>query len=130
LLVITIDKHSYDLDTPSDEAKAQLQSLQFVRNQRGQKTLKGVRPTPLNSLQQALKLLDIHEDATDVLEQLNDTPLTLGGRKFAPSEGLDGLLLELADDFRHYIEATPWWKLQWHLWTRKRPWLALLTTEN
>jgi hypothetical protein len=130
LLVITLDKHSYDLDTPSDEAKAQLQSLQFVRNQRGQKTLKGVRPTPLNSLQQALKLLDIHEDATDVLEQLNDTPLTLGGRKFAPSEGLDGLLLELADDFRHYIEATPWWKLQWHLWTRKRPWLALLTTEN
>lgn len=65
-----------------------------------------------------------------MLEQLNDTPLTLGGRKFAPSEGLDGLLLELADDFRHYIEATPWWKLQWHLWTRKRPWLALLTTEN
>ena len=29
--------------------------------------------------QQALKLLDIHEDATDELEQLNDTPLTLGG---------------------------------------------------
>jgi len=27
---ITIDNHSYDLDTLSDEAKAQLQSLQFV----------------------------------------------------------------------------------------------------
>ena len=80
--------------------------------------------------QQALKLLGNHEDATDELDQLNDTPLTLGGRTFAPSEGLDGLLQELADDFRHYIETTPWWKLQWHLWTRKRPWLASLTTEN
>ena len=27
---ITIDNHAYDLDTLSDEAKAQLQSLQFV----------------------------------------------------------------------------------------------------
>ena len=27
---ITLDNHSYDLDTLSDEAKAQLQSLQFV----------------------------------------------------------------------------------------------------
>ena len=27
---ITIDNHSYDLDTLSDDAKAQLQSLQFV----------------------------------------------------------------------------------------------------
>jgi len=55
LLVITIDKHSYDLDTPSDEANAQLQSLQFVRNQRGQKIkgkkIKEVRPlSTLNSV--------------------------------------------------------------------------------
>lgn len=27
---ITIDNHTYELDTPSDEAKAQLTSLQFV----------------------------------------------------------------------------------------------------
>lgn len=27
---ITIDNHTYDLDTLSDEARAQLQSLQFV----------------------------------------------------------------------------------------------------
>lgn len=30
LAFITIDKHSYDLDTLSDEVKVQLQSLQFV----------------------------------------------------------------------------------------------------
>lgn len=51
---------------------------------------------------QALKLLgkckDIH-DATDVLEQLNDTQI--GGHTFAPAEDLQGLLQELADNFRH-----------------------------
>ena len=77
--------------------------------------------------QQALALLDACVDidaAEDALEQLNDTPLTIAGRTFAPSEGFDGLLLELADDYRHYIDTTPWWRLQWHMLIRKRGWLA------
>lgn len=66
---------------------------------------------------------DIHQ-ADEALETLNDTPLTLHGRTFRPTEGLEGLLRELADDFRDYIEHTPWWKLQWHLLTRREaPWL-------
>jgi len=37
---------------------------------------------------------------------------------------LEGLLLELSDNFKSYIETTPWWWFQWHLLTRKRsPWL-------
>lgn len=62
-------------------------------------------------------------DAIDEIERLNDTPLNIGGRTFAPTEGLEGLLLELADDFRHYIETTPWWKQQWHIWKKKVTWL-------
>ncbi len=69
------------------------------------------------------KCADIH-DADDALEKLNETPLKLHGRTFTPTEGLAGLLLELADNFRHYVETTPWWKLQWHVWTKKVPWLA------
>lgn len=69
------------------------------------------------------KCADIH-DADDALEKLNETPLKLHGRTFTPTEGLAGLLLELADNFRHYVETTPWWKLQWHVWTKKAPWLA------
>jgi len=77
--------------------------------------------------QRALKILrkskDIH-DADDALDKLNETPLKLHGRSFTPTEGLEGLLLELADNFRRYVETTPWWKLQWHVWTKKVPWLA------
>ena len=77
--------------------------------------------------QQAVALLrsckDLN-DADDALDGLNDLPLTIGGKVFAPVEGLEGLLLELADDYRSYIESTPWWKLQWHIWTRKEaPWI-------
>lgn len=78
--------------------------------------------------QQALKRLrkckDI-SDAEDALESLNDTPLTIGGRTFAPTEGLEGLLKELADNFKHYIETTPWWKVRWHLRTKKTPSVGL-----
>lgn len=76
--------------------------------------------------QQALVLLDSCLDilaAHDALEQLNDTELTISGRTFAPSEGMDGLLLELADNYWHYIDSTPWYKRQWHLLTGKRPWI-------
>lgn len=77
--------------------------------------------------EQALKILrkcsDIH-DADDALDKLNETPLKLHGRSFAPVEGLEGLLEELADNFRHYVETTPWWKVWWHVWTKKAPWLA------
>ncbi|TCO73761.1 hypothetical protein [Chromatocurvus halotolerans] len=77
--------------------------------------------------QKALKLIRKCPDrfeAMDKIERLNNTPVTLGGRTFSPSEALDGLLLELADNFRDYIETTPWWKLHWHIWTKKdAPWL-------
>lgn len=67
---------------------------------------------------------DIHQ-ADEALEALNDTPLTLHGRTFSPTEGLEGLLIEPADDFRDYIEHTPWLKLQWHPLTRREaPWLG------
>ncbi len=62
-------------------------------------------------------------DAEDALETFNDTEITIGSRTFAPADGLNGLLEELADRFRQYIETTPWWKLQWHLLIGKRPWL-------
>ena len=52
-------------------------------------------------------------DAEDALEQLNEKPLNISGRNVAPTQGLEGLLEELAEDFRHYIETTPWWRLQW-----------------
>ncbi len=77
--------------------------------------------------QQALKLMHKckdHFDAADAIERLNNMPLKLNGRTFTPTEGLEGLLLELADNFQHYIETTPWWKLYWHLWKNKTPWLA------
>ena len=77
--------------------------------------------------QQALNLMrrcKDHFDAADAIERLNETPIKLHGRTFTPTEGLEGLLLELADSFRQYIESTPWWKLQWHVWTKKAPWLA------
>ena len=76
--------------------------------------------------QQALALLDScrNIDAAELaLEQLNNAQLNINGRTFAPADGLDGLLLELADDFRHYIDSTPWYKRQWDLLTGKRPWL-------
>lgn len=78
--------------------------------------------------QQALALLDECLDidaAHDALEQLNDTQLTISGsgRTFAPADGLDGLLLELADNYLHYIDSTPWYKQQWDLLTGKRPWM-------
>ena len=76
--------------------------------------------------QQAQRLLDKCVDRFDpeeAMDRLNTKPLNLGGRTFAPAEGLEGLLLELADDFRHYLETTPWWRLQWHMWTRRAAWL-------
>lgn len=69
------------------------------------------------------KCRTVHE-ADEALERLNEKPVTIGGRTYAPTEGLEGLLLELADRFRDYMDTTPWWKLQWHLLTRKEaPWL-------
>lgn len=65
---------------------------------------------------------DINQ-ADEALEALNDTPLTLHGRTFTPTEGMEGLLRELADDFRDYIEHTPWWKQCWHRLAGKAPWL-------
>ena len=62
-------------------------------------------------------------DPEEAMDRLNTKALTLGGCTFAPVEGLEGLLLELANDFRHYIETTPWWKLQWHMWTRRAAWI-------
>lgn len=44
-------------------------------------------------------VVDNPRDAPDVLEQLNDTQID--GRTFAPAEDLQGLLQELADNFRH-----------------------------
>ena len=77
--------------------------------------------------QQAQRLVakcqTVHE-ADEALEGLNERPVTIGGRTFAPREGLEGVLLELADRYRDYIEHTPWWTLQWHLLIRKEaPWL-------
>ncbi|MBK5969653.1 hypothetical protein [Thiorhodovibrio litoralis] len=65
---------------------------------------------------------DVH-DAEDVLEQLNAKPLTINGRTFAPTEALEGLLLELADRFRQYNQTTPWWKQWWHAKAGCQPWL-------
>jgi len=62
--------------------------------------------------------------AEDVLDELNDTPLTIGSSTFAPTEGLEGLLLELADNFRHYVQTTPWWKVWWDAKRDRQPWLA------
>lgn len=63
-------------------------------------------------------------DAEDLVEGLNQKPLKVFGRVFAPEDGLEGLLAELADNFRHYIDTTHPLKLWWHLLIRKRPWLA------
>ena len=76
--------------------------------------------------QQALALLDSCVDtlaAHDALEQLNDTQLTISGSTFVPAEGLDGLLLELADNYRQYKDTTAWYKRQWDWLTGKRPWM-------
>lgn len=76
--------------------------------------------------QAALKSLGKCKDtagAKDALEKLNNTPLTIDDRTFAPAQGLEGLLEELAENFSHYIKTTPWWKLQWHLLTRQTPWM-------
>lgn len=76
--------------------------------------------------QQALLLLDSCADilaALHALEQLNNTAWTVSGRTFAPSEGMEGLLAELADDYRHYKGTTAWYKRQWDLLRGKRPWL-------
>ena len=78
--------------------------------------------------QQALRrvrtYLDIHA-ADDALDRLNATPLTIGSKTFTPTEGLEGVLLALADAYRTYIETTPWWKQQWHFLTKgDAPWVA------
>jgi len=75
------------------------------------------------ALKQIRKCMD-SLDAEDKIEQLNDTPLTVGGRTFTPAEGLEGLLLELADHFSHYAKTTPWWKVWWHAKADRQPWLA------
>lgn len=76
------------------------------------------------ALKQIRKCSNCH-DAEDEIEQLNDTALTVGGRTFTPAEGLEGLLLELADHYSHYIKTTPWWKVWWHAKADRQPWLAL-----
>lgn len=76
--------------------------------------------------QDALALLGTCLDidaASDALEKLNDTTWVDSG--FTPSQCVEGLLLELADNYRHYIDTTPWWKLQWVLLRGKRPWLGV-----
>ena len=76
--------------------------------------------------QQSLKCIRGYKDrwdAADEIERLNEKPLTIGSRTFAPTEGLEGLLEELADNFRHYIETTPWWKVWWHAKMDRQPWL-------
>jgi|GEM_PF-878167 len=75
------------------------------------------------ALKQIRKCMD-SLDAEDEIEQLNDTPLTVGGRTFIPAEGLEGLLLELVDHFSHYAKTTPWWKVWWHAKADQQPWLA------
>lgn len=77
--------------------------------------------------QQALKQISQCNDffdAEDKIEQLNNIPLAIGGRRFSPIEGLEGVLLELADNFSHYIETTPWWKAWWHAKIDHQPWLG------
>ena len=61
---ITIDNQSYDLDTLSDEAKAQLQSLQFVdaelaRLQAQMAVLQTARMAYAKALQAALPTLPV-----------------------------------------------------------------------
>lgn len=75
------------------------------------------------AMQRLSKCKDVH-DAEDVLDELNDTPLTIGSSTFAPTEGLEGLLLELADNFRHYVQTTHWWKVWWDAKRDRQPWLA------
>lgn len=75
------------------------------------------------ALQVLRKSKDVHE-ADDALDKLNEIPINLHGRSFAPTEGLEGLLLELADNFRHYVETTPWWKVWWHAKMDRQPWVA------
>jgi hypothetical protein len=61
--------------------------------------------------------------AEDALEKLNSKLLEVNGGTFAPIVGLAGLLVEFADNYRHYIETTPWWKVRWHMWKDRTPWL-------
>ena len=75
------------------------------------------------ALQVLRKSKDVHE-ADDALDKLNEIPINLHGRTFTPTEGLAGLLLELADNFRHYVETTPWWKVWWHAKMDRQPWVA------
>lgn len=101
-------------------------SVSWNPNQITWHTADKITPFVGSRYQQALALLDECRDITaaeDALEHLNDTQLTISGRTFAPAEGLDGLLLELADNYRHYIDSTAWYKQQWDLLTGKRPWL-------
>ena len=74
--------------------------------------------------QQRIRSFKDRWDAVDEIERLNEKPLTIGGRTFAPTEGLQGLLEELADNFRHYVETTPWWKAWWDATRDRQPWLA------
>ena len=74
-------------------------------------------------VEQALRQChDIYE-ADEVIKQINAKPMTIGDQCIAPVEGVYGVLLELADDFRDYVQTTPWWKQLWHLSTKQTPWL-------
>lgn len=70
---ITIDNHAYDLDTLSDEAKAQLQSLQFVdaelaRLQAQAAVLQTARVAYSKALQAALPSVLEQAQASDTMK--------------------------------------------------------------
>ena len=70
---ITIDNHSYDLDTLSDQARAPLQSLQFVdtelqRLQAQTAVLQTARMAYSNALQAALPSLLEQAQASEALK--------------------------------------------------------------
>ena len=71
--IITINNHPYDLDTLSDEAKAQLQSLQFVdaelaRLQAQTAVLQTARMAYSKALQAALPSVLEQAQASDTIK--------------------------------------------------------------
>jgi hypothetical protein len=79
--------------------------------------------TQLKRLQKALRSCRDLCDAEEAIMDLNEQRLKVGSDWIKPRAGMQGLMEELADQFVHYLETTPFWKQIWAGVRGRHPWL-------
>ena len=77
----------------------------------------------LKRLQEALGSCENLYEAYEAVEDLNEKPLKVGNNWIKPRQAMEGLMQELADEYDHYVQTTPFWKRLWYGLRGQHPWV-------